>query len=1607
MGGVLSYLATIPAIQTWLTHRVTNYLTSQLKAKVQVESVEIRFFNRLQLDHVLIEDQAHDTLFSADKVLATIPIFQPFQNTFRIGTVELTDANIYLHRAKGNKDFNYQFIADQFASDKVEDTTTKQPPRLSFKNILMHRFNFRVLDEEEEQDFKIAFSDMALEGEKLSLRQHILHLKDLNISNADVVIRNYAPNRDSLPPNPNDTVEAKRDLSKIVVGMINTACWDIQVAHLALGNSHFAYTREHFPLKERGIDFRRIDVKDINIDINNAQIVEDTLYAKVNKLTAKERSGFVIKNLSTNAVIAPNHMLFHQLHAITGESDITNYYAMEYHSFHDFDDYENRVVMTGHFVGATVSINDIDYYAHALKEIDHNIVKLSGDAHGTVNNLKGKGLTIQFGKHSEYTGDISFRDLTTPSTTFISAQVKKIRTNAEDLEGIYPYLNYPKALEKLGVIWFKGNFDGFYKDFVADGEMLSELGRVNSDINFKIKDNIAQYSGNFSTTDFDVGKWLDQDSVGRVTMNVNVKGKGLKLSNLDAYGKGTIKSISVMRYTYKDINFDGTFQRNQFDGFFAVQDNNLDMDFHGTINLGENPPVFQFRSKINKANLLPLHLTAINYRLSTNLSLDLVGDRMDNLNGRFLASNTKAYRDDSLYTLDSLSFYSQNEGDNKVMRLNSDYVDATVKGNYNFRDLPNALTNFFSYYFEPEKRTEMAINPDTIAQNFHFSVNIRNTKNFSQLLVKQLHNIEGGKIDGYFNSAGNEYNLNVNIPGITWRKARFANVKLKTGTGDQMIALTSSIDSVFYNDSLLARPVKFEAGIANDTMRYRFAIQDSTSPNRLDLRGKVVSDFKTLSMNLLPSQLFINGEEWQIKDGNSIKLDKQNLVVSNLQMQKGEHLFKVSTFNPDGHSHLNVEFANINLQEVIPGLRAITGYDIEGTVNGYFSVLDVMHNPSMSSVIKLDSFKIDKDYLGDLQLTGTLIQGDSLINVAGTFKGPDNNIDIFGRINTQSEDNYLDLNYLLYNVHLPHIEKFVSEYVSKVKGDATGNLHMIGTFDRPDFEGNIIGKDVSATVNYLNTTYSFENEEILLKKGDIDLGTMELSDGRGNTAIASGDIVHDRFHNFALNVDVRTDIFQFLNTTSHNNSTFYGPVYAKGLVQFKGPINDLDINASATTMKGTDFAIAVNNTKDVDRYTFYRFLSTDSTKRAKMAPIQINTGGVNLNFDIDVTPEAKVKLIMSSSQGDMIQTRGHGDMKVLYNKSGDFNLIGRYVIDEGQYQFSMQNVISKNFEIERNSEIVWNGDPYDPRLLISALYKLRAAPYDLIEDVLKEDQPKQQSKNRVPVFLQLKLAGTLLTPEINFDINVPDVDQGIRSALDSKLALIRLDQNEFNKQVVGLLVLNRFLPVVPIGSSANSNIAEGATNTVSEFVSNQLSLYLTDWISKFVTEMQLDIKYHNYQNSTSSTTGTSTDKEFDNRRELQLALTKSFFNDRVEVDVGGNFDFGQNSNGNSGVNTTTGAPNSNNVTGDFEIRYNFTPDGRIKVKVFRKGEYDLFQERNLNKTGVGISYRKEFDNAKDFFSGLREKKRKKAAKQQPVPAPSPQPAPQVEPKKEPESAGTR
>jgi hypothetical protein len=194
-------------------------------------------------------------------------------------------------------------------------------------------------------------------------------------------------------------------------------------------------------------DGEHIRMQDLNASIDNANFIADTIKANV-KLSLKERSGFVIKKLATQFRMTPQIMEFAALSLKTNNSNIGNYYAMEYQDFTpDFRAYMHKVNMRANFTKSIVAFDDIAFFAPALKNIDQKVTT-GFNFNGTVDDFKVAQFGAQYGQ-SFVQGAIAMKGLPNMKQTMIQVKQINAKTNLQDLGSWIPEI---KELENLMAI---------------------------------------------------------------------------------------------------------------------------------------------------------------------------------------------------------------------------------------------------------------------------------------------------------------------------------------------------------------------------------------------------------------------------------------------------------------------------------------------------------------------------------------------------------------------------------------------------------------------------------------------------------------------------------------------------------------------------------------------------------------------------------------------------------------------------------------------------------------------------------------------------------------------------------------------------------------------------------------------------------------------------------------------------------------------------------------------------------------------------------------------------------------------------------------------------
>lgn len=1325
--------------------------------------------------------------------------------------------------------------------------------------------------------------------------------------------------------------------------------WKLTVERLSLDGVHFRHRIEEDTLSPEGVDFSNLDIDSIYGDLHEIRFSGDSMFTRIEKLRFRDHSGFTLRELSADAKVGPDELRFNSLRIRTPKSSLNLDLSFRFDSFPDFDDFLEKVRWRGDFAASTVSFTDIAFFATDLKGLDRE-VELAGNFRGTVSKFRGRNVFLGWGRRSVFKGNLSMTGLPEIDETYIDVLAEQIKTDAQDIEWVPvpPFaekktVDVPENLEDLGLVDFKGKFTGFFTDFVAYGNMNTDVGYLSADINLKYDNRIRDYvyKGHVSGNQFDIGKIARINEMERVTLAADIDGKGLRFETVDARLDGTIHSLSFKGYAYSNLKVNGEIAKKLFNGTLEIRDANLDMDFEGKINFQGKLPVFDFTSNIRRAHLDPLNLVDItgdNY-LSTTIASRLTGNSLDNLTGEIRIDNTSFQVDRKLYRVNRVFLDSRwLDPEQRDLVLESDFLDAHMSGKFQLAQLGDAAKQWLPRYL-PSVILPVKTDPGT--QDFQFSVRIKNTALLTETFLPSWTIDPNTSISGKMNTKEKTFLLKINSPDLEYGPVGIHGLKTVMSSDVSSLRLDISADTLFVgaNDRVVPL-VELHASARDNRIDYLLNVsQDDSFPNRMMLAGKMdfISSGK-FSLDIDSSALYLENSRWMLKDGNRVAFDSSSIAFQSFELSNGPEAFRVEgALVKDSTHQLRIRMEDFNLRHLDPLLgRTSVGGRMDGDVIG----VDLLRHPQMETDLTIRDLSVNGDSLGNATIT-TRLNSDQKVIVAsiGIQRGSAKVADIRGNYYLARETDNLDFKIRLENFYLRTIERYVDDVVSDLNGKLSAELDLRGTFERPVFEGELDFRRAACVVNYLNTRYSFTSR-VRVEENAFDLDGMTLVDVNNNEAAVKGKVLHDYFRNFRFDVQLRLRNFQVLNTDPSNNELYYGLANASGLVKITGPLEYLTMDITLAPTKGTVLNIPLTSSSEVTQSTFITFI--DPKKRDDFAENTntIDLSGIRLNMNLEMNPDADINIIFDQKIGDVISGNGNGNLRLDINTVGDFNMYGTYTIEKGTYLFTLQNLINKRFTIDRGGRITWSGNPYEANVDLTAIYTVYTSSlYNLLQD--------STYKRRIPVDCKLRMTNRLMNPTIEYEIEPRGLDATAQSLVKTFLN----SEQEVSRQMFGLMVLNQFVP--QSGGSqgvARLDAGAGAGASASELLSNQVS----NWLSQLSKNVNIGFNYRA--------------KDTYSNEEIQLMFSKSLFNDRLLVE--GNVGY----TGNQAAAAAAG--NNSNLVGDFYAEYKLTQDGRFRLKGFNRNNLDNILNYSAPYTqGFGVFFRQEFNDLPDLLTRLRLKHR--------------------------------
>ena len=1349
------------------------------------------------------------------------------------------------------------------------------------------------------------------------------------------------------------------------------AKWKVTIQNIDFEQSRFKY-ENHFKPREAkyGVNYTDMEFNGMDLHVRDLRVISDTIQFMIEHLSFIDKSGCVMRELSALMSLNRSFMKFSDLRIQLEDSEIiSDRLDFTFNTWKDFGNkgFSSKVNLYFNFLPSRINMADAAYWAAFLHGIDKT-VNMTGTLRGKFNSFKGENILLEYGNHTSFSGNFDLNGLPDVKETFMYFDIQDLTTAVEDIESFEKpgepgeTVDLSEQLTQLGDIRYHGKFAGFYNDFVSYGDLSTDLGQISTDLSIR-PDSLenVHFNGRLSTEGFDISRLTDLGELaGKMSMHAQVEGTSYLGGDLGARMDGHISRVEFNNYGYQHIDFQGDLSDRKFDGSFSVRDPNLQMEFFGKLDINDTLPAFDFTANVDRARLFPLHLATSDptYTLSCYLRANFIGSDIDEFDGEINLVNSLFQKQDKQIQIYNFNLYAQHRPDSNRMILKSDLVDAEVYGQYEFEDIGKATGTLLAHHL-PAFRDIVKDHQDTEDESlndFRYEFHLKNTFPITDFFIPEIEFARNSMIYGNYNPSIHEFNLEGDLPSFQYRDSKWDNLDISVVTNDSTARFLTTCGSLVSGSVINMENISFGWMIDSDSLKYslKWKNWDEEDISLGDLSGFATflyrPEYKIPRMDLHfnPGRIYMRDTIWDL-DRSGITIDTSSVEFHHLRISHDHQSLAVNgTLSREAEDEMHFSFTDLDLEH----LNLVTGksgLELDGVMNGTTTISDIYNSPMFLSDININNLVINNEILGNTFIRARWINPEQKIRLEmEAMRGNLKTLEIGG--DYYPDNRKLDFNLALDKLKMEIFEPYARGVVSDFDGLASGELLLTGYTDKPMVNGSLNMQKASLMVEYLQTMYSFTNE-VEIRDNHIIFNDFEIFDETGSRSVVQGTIKNDYFRDFDFDLSLRAENFKFMETRVIHNQTFYGDALASGLVRFNGQPGNLRLFVSAKTERGTHIHIPINQGRDLQENNFITFIQPDSLlviEEEEDRQYTVDLTGLNLTLDLEVTRDATVEIIFDPKVGDIMSANGSGNIQLALDRQNKFEILGEYIIERGDYLFTLQNIINKRLSVQRGGRITWNGDPTAAVINMSAIYDTRAVPGVLVPE------PTENLKKRMPVECHLTMEGNLLNPLLSFKIQMPTAEEETRNVVRNAIST----EEELTKQFLSLLVINNFSAPSTASGGSGSRGAGMAGVTASELLSNQLS----NWLSQISNDFDIGVNYRPGDEISSD--------------QVEVALSTQIFDDRVTIHT--NVDVSDKSS------STAANQRTNTIAGDFDVDVKLTDNGKFRLKAFNRYNYDQLYKTAPYTQGVGFVYREDFNNfgelGRRYLNVFRGSKKKKKSK---------------------------
>ena len=1537
---VLVLLLQIPKVQYYVKEKAITYLENKLKTEVKIDKITIGLPKIVILEGVYFEDQSKNILLSAKKLKVDISLLKLIDNKIEINSVDLNRVEVNLSKNE-NGVFNFDYIIKAFESpEKPKDDAPPMEFSIDKINLDLIKFNFN--DATSKTKLAVNLNHFDTKIKTFDLKNELIEIDKLNLKNTSgsfVLDQNL-----------------KVKIEKIEKEIANN--WKIKVEKSNLENINFIYDDNNVIVIKNGIDYNHLNIKNLNLDAQKLDYSSKIISGKVNSLSVNEKSGLIIENLKTDFYYGQKKAFLKNLFLKTPKTIIRNKLEINYKSIANLSKNIQDLDINANFENNKISVQDILLFAPNLKSVDffasnkNAIINLNSTISGKLNNLTIPNFEVSGIGKTDVAMSGKVIGLPDFKSSIFDLKIRNLQTTSYDIYSFVPKNTIPKNISIPNTISLQGNFIGKIDNFKTNLKIISSFGNANI-INARFNNqrkNKEKFIAQTEFFDFDLGKLIQNKSLGKITLKANVNGIGFNPKTSKTNIDGSISKFYYNQYTYQNLKLNGRINNGLIDVIAKSKDKNIAFDLVSNGSFQNQFPKGILTLNIAYADLQKVNLYSKPMKIRGKVNANIQTAAIDFLNGKIIIDQFTIDNSKDQFLLDSITILAVSSSKNKLLKFKSQFANTEISGNYKLSNVANALQNSISKYynFNPKNRKFKVEN-----QDFAFNILVKESPILYKLL-SDLKALEPISINGKYNSINDSIVLNGTIPKLIYGDNNITNAIIKIDKVNNSLVYNFFIDDFQTAQFQLPHTTLF-GKLEDDILDYNLQIKDLKDIDKYYVAGKLTTSNAISEIILDPNKLLLNYENWAISPENKIQFGKNNLFVNNFELSKTGNSIKIQSQSEKANAPINIDFKDFQIATIL-NIAQKKELKIDGKINGNAIVKNIFQTPLFTSDLNVDDFVFKNAPVGNLNINvDNKIANTYNANI--TLSGQDNDVLLTGnyKSSTSSLDMILDINKL----NIKSLEGFTDNNIKESTGFLSGKISINGKASKPNIIGDLQFNEVGFKATKLNAKFQSLNDKIVFSKDEISLNKFKIKDEKNNDLTIDGKINSQDFSNLGFNLAIDGDNFNAVNSKEKDNDLYFGNLFLDNHLKVKGTMKSPIVDGNIKINKDTKFTIVLpqDNPSIADREGIVEFIDQDNPRLSGTIEgdknlSQSDIKGINASVNIEIDKDAELSMIIDKANGDYLKLKGEAQLNGGIDQSGKTTLTGRYDLNEGSYEMSF-NLIKRKFDIKKGSFLLWTGEPTTADVNITAVYKLETAPIDLLNDQLGNlnSETRNTYKQKIPFETELKMKGELLKPNISFDIVLPEgnnsVSTEIINATQAKLTQLRQEPDELNKQVFALLLLNRFIGENPFASESGGTTAQGlARESASKILSQQLNNLAGDLIKGVELDFNLD-------STEDYTTG-----QKQNRTDLNVGLSKTLLNDRLKVSVGSNFGL---------EGTRQDNEKQSTIGGDLSADYHLTKDGRYKVRAYRKNKYQVALQGQVVETGVGFIITIDYNKFRELF----------------------------------------